>query len=47
MIFLDLAALASNEFSMDFFNKNFAHLIFMFNKETNKTVAMRFAKYIL
>jgi hypothetical protein len=32
---------------MDFFNKNFANFIFMYNKEKNKTVAVRFAKYIL
>lgn len=45
MLFLELAAIATAEFSMESFNKYFSHLIFLFNKEKNKSVALRWAKY--
>jgi len=43
MLFLELAYQAVDEFSMDFFNKYFSQLVFMFNKEKNRDVAGKWA----
>mmetsp|Transcript_21467 Transcript_21467/g.20638 ORF Transcript_21467/g.20638 Transcript_21467/m.20638 type:complete len:85 (-) Transcript_21467:297-551(-) len=47
LMFLELAAFAAEEFSMSFFNKHFGQMVFMFNKEKNKEVAMKWAKHSL
>mmetsp|Transcript_10948 Transcript_10948/g.8125 ORF Transcript_10948/g.8125 Transcript_10948/m.8125 type:complete len:105 (-) Transcript_10948:525-839(-) len=47
MAFLEMASIASAECSMNFFNKHFAQLIFMFRKEKNKEVAIKFCKHVL
>lgn len=33
VLFLEIASLATNEFSSDYFNKNYTHLLFLFTKD--------------
>lgn len=46
-VFLDIAYLAADEFSSDYFNKNFSHLLFLFSKDKSMQVALVYSKYVV
>ena len=45
-MFLEIAYIAAQEFSQEYFNKHISHLIFLYQKEKNMQVAINFAKYV-
>lgn len=45
-MFLEIARYAVDEFSQEYFNKHVSHLLFLYQKEKNKEVAIIFSKYV-
>jgi hypothetical protein len=43
LLFLELAVMAIDEFSSDYFTKNFSHLLFLYQKEKCSQVALQFS----
>ena len=47
LLFLDLSIMASDEFSSDYFSKNFSQLLFLYQKEKCAHVALQFSEHVL
>jgi hypothetical protein len=45
-MFLEIAYIAAEEFSQEYFNKHISHLLFLYQKEKKLQVAQTFTKYV-